>query len=655
MAVPLTLKVFKGDALVTSKDFERDIIKIGRLSSAHLCLDDEKVSRIHSVIEVSADGSLSIIDMGSVEGTYVNGKRVNKGRVTFGDEIRVGATTIRLENPAAVAAVNLAAAVSSTEVTTKVPVAPAPDAPLASGLAQAAAAPVAVAPAPVTAVAPTPVAAPAQAMDPSFAATQKQEVVAPVAEPLPAEPAPRVRTVRRSKASGPLGASLRFMWGDQRVGEFFMAPGSKRSFSVGSVAGVDFVMGDSRLGKPRMEVVRTDGQAFTVCFTRKMKGELVRKGEPLEFEAVLESGKASSEGDGYSLTLDAEDFFWVDLGGITLEVSLQPVPKRVHVPFGDAVDYRALNIFLLMFFAGTMFVISAMNHGGDGDEFADELNTNNARLAKLIVKPPEAQKNKFLEKLQQQKAEKEKKKSGELAAKQRNDEGQMGKKDAAKTNNRTAPQGQKDKKDQARALTQKIFGSGKGGVSTIFGSAGLGGELKSAMGNMFGAKAGDSGGLGGLGIRGSGGGGGGTGDTIGIGGIGTKGRGGGTNNYGTGAGVLSGKQSVDVGITSSEPLVMGSLDKELIRQVIHRNRGQIRFCYESQLTKYPKLGGKVAVKFVINAEGRVVSSDVAQSSANNAELERCVAGRVRTWQFPKPKGGGVVVVTYPFIFKQSGQ
>jgi TonB family protein len=657
MAVPLTLKVFKGESLVTSKDFERDIIKIGRLSSAHLCLDDEKVSRIHSVIEVSPDGSLSIIDMGSVEGTYVNGKRVNKGKVTFGDEIRVGGTTIRLENPAAVAAVNLAAAVSSSDVTTKIEL-PVNDAPVAAQLAQAAtapvAAPVAVA-APVEALA-TPAASalaesPAAAIDASFAATEQNAVLAPVAS-APIEVAPRVRTVRRSKDSGPLGASVRFMWGDQRVGEFFLAPGKPKAFTVGSASGVDFVMGDAKLGSPSMQVVRTDGQTFTVFFNGKMKGELVRKGETLELNAVIESGKAHSDGGAYSLNLEMDDFFWVDLGGVTMEVHFQPVPKRVYVPLADSVDYRALNIFLLMFFAGTMFVISAMNRSGDGDEFADELNGNDSRLAKLIIKPPEVQKNKFLEQLNQQK---EKKKAGEMAAKQRNEEGQMGKKDnTPKTQNRTAPQGQKDKKDEARALAAKVFG-GKGGVSTIFGSAGLGGELKSAMGNMFGAKAGDSGGFGGLGIRGSGGGGGGTGDTIGIGGIGTKGRGGGTSNYGSGVGVLGGKQSVDVGITSSEPMVMGSLDKELIRQVIQRNRSQIRFCYESQLTKYPKLAGKVAVKFVINAEGRVVSSEVAQSTAGNAELESCVAGRVRTWQFPKPKGGGVVIVTYPFIFKASGE
>ncbi|SEU07051.1 adventurous gliding motility protein GltG [Stigmatella erecta] len=634
MAVPLTLKVFKNETLVSSKDFDRDIIKIGRLSSAHLCLEDEKVSRIHSVIEAAADGSLSIIDMGSVEGTYVNGKRVNKGRIAFGDEIRVGGTTIRLENPAAMAAVNLAAAVSGTESAAAVAAAPAPiaEAPLASSLAQAAVAPEA-----------------APAVDASFLATQKQETLQPqVAEP--AAPVERVRTVRRSKSNGPLGVSLRFMWGDQRVGEFLLAPGKKQSFTVGSAAGVNFVMGDSKLESPRMEVMRTDGQSFTLLFTGKMKGELVRKDETLDLKGVIESGKASNDGGMYGLTLESEDFCWVDLGGVTLEVSFQPVPKKVHVPFADSVDYRTLNIFLLTFFAGTMFVISAANRSGDGEAFADELAGNNARLAKLIIKPPETQKNKFLEKLNQQKAEKEKKKSGELAAKQKKDEGQMGKKDEVKTNNRTAT---KDKTAEAKALTQKIFG-GKGGAAAIFGSAGLGGDLKNAMGNMFGAKAGVSGGFGGLGIRGSGGGGGGTGDTVGIGGIGTKGRGGGTASYGSGVGVLGGKQSVDVGITSSEPLVMGSLDKELIRQVIQRNRSQIRFCYESQLTKYPKLGGKVAVKFVINAEGRVVSSDVAQSTAGNAELESCVAGRVRTWQFPKPKGGGVVIVTCPFIFKQSG-
>jgi hypothetical protein len=39
----------------------------------------------------------------------------------------------------------------------------------------------------------------------------------------------------------------------------------------------------------------------------------------------------------------------------------------------------------------------------------------------------------------------------------------------------------------------------------------------------------------------------------------------------------------------------------------------------------------------------------------HAELDKCIAGRVLTWVFPKPKGGGVAVVTYPFVFKQAGE
>ncbi|MGQ0507402.1 MAG: TonB family protein, partial [Myxococcaceae bacterium] len=327
-----------------------------------------------------------------------------------------------------------------------------------------------------------------------------------------------------------------------------------------------------------------------------------------------------------------------------------PVPKPVIVPLSESIDFTVMNIFLVMFFLASVAVVSFVNAAAEGDEYADELSGNQARIAKLIIKPPEAQKNPLLEKLNQQKRS-----SGEMAAKHRGDEGQMGKRDAPKRSAHTAPKGDPNNKDQARMLTQKIFGSGGGGLSTVFGPNGLGGELKSAMGNMFGAAAGDAQGFGGLGLRGSGAGGGGQGDTIGIGGIGTKGRGGGTGSYGTGVGVLGGKKSVDVGITSSEPMVMGSLDKELIRQVIHRNRNQIRYCYESQLTRFPKLKGKVAVKFVISASGSVASSSVAQADTNNAELETCVAGRVRTWMFPKPKGGGVVIVTYPFIFKASGE
>ena len=87
----LRVQVFQGDQLLREEPFDRDIIKIGRLASAHLKLDDPKVARIHAVIEATSDGAgFSIIDMGSTDGTFVNGQRVSKERLHDGDQIIVG-------------------------------------------------------------------------------------------------------------------------------------------------------------------------------------------------------------------------------------------------------------------------------------------------------------------------------------------------------------------------------------------------------------------------------------------------------------------------------------------------------------------------------------------------------------------------------------
>src|SRR6516165_3698351 len=151
MPTPITLKVFRGNELVRTEQFNREIIKIGRLATAHLCLDDEKISRIHSVIEVAPDGAVSIIDMGSAEGTFVNGKKVSRGALRMGDQITLGGLRIVLEPPDAPKA-NEAAPAANHAVA-------APHAAKTNGAAARAvetAAPAAPAPAPAVAHAPAP-------------------------------------------------------------------------------------------------------------------------------------------------------------------------------------------------------------------------------------------------------------------------------------------------------------------------------------------------------------------------------------------------------------------------------------------------------------------------------------------------------------------
>src|SRR5688500_9153573 len=91
---PLTFRIFKGDQLIREERLSLSVIKLGKVPSAHLKLDDETVSRMHAIIEVNGPGDISIIDLGSTKGTFVNGQKVNKAKLQSGDQIVVGDTRI---------------------------------------------------------------------------------------------------------------------------------------------------------------------------------------------------------------------------------------------------------------------------------------------------------------------------------------------------------------------------------------------------------------------------------------------------------------------------------------------------------------------------------------------------------------------------------
>jgi hypothetical protein len=93
---PLTFRIFKGDQLIREEKLSLSVIKLGKVPSAHLKLDDETVSRMHAIIEVNGPGDVSIIDLGSTKGTFVNGQKVNKAKLQSGDTIVVGETRIEL-------------------------------------------------------------------------------------------------------------------------------------------------------------------------------------------------------------------------------------------------------------------------------------------------------------------------------------------------------------------------------------------------------------------------------------------------------------------------------------------------------------------------------------------------------------------------------
>src|SRR5688572_4075971 len=97
MSQTLHLRIFHNDQLVDEKTVTQDVIKIGKLKSSHLCLEDDTVARMHAVIEVSGS-DVRVIDLGSSTGTLLNDQRVEKNDVLkSGDVLVFGPYRIEVE------------------------------------------------------------------------------------------------------------------------------------------------------------------------------------------------------------------------------------------------------------------------------------------------------------------------------------------------------------------------------------------------------------------------------------------------------------------------------------------------------------------------------------------------------------------------------
>ncbi|MBI5481504.1 MAG: TonB family protein [Deltaproteobacteria bacterium] len=139
----------------------------------------------------------------------------------------------------------------------------------------------------------------------------------------------------------------------------------------------------------------------------------------------------------------------------------------------------------------------------------------------------------------------------------------------------------------------------------------------------------------------------------GIGSLGAIGKGAGSSGvgYGRAGGPPLQRRAQTPAIAIGQAEVRGSLDKEIIRRVIRRHVPEVRFCYEQELLRSPRLQGRVTVQFVISATGRVMRSTVQSSTVGNSNVEQCIARAVQRWEFPTPAGGGIVIVNYPFVLK----
>lgn len=88
--------VGKGDLRLRSP-----LCRLGRLPDNDLCFENDSVSGHHAEIYHLPDGSFQICDLGSTNGTWVNGRRIQNQILNNGDIVELGEVRLHFRNEGA--------------------------------------------------------------------------------------------------------------------------------------------------------------------------------------------------------------------------------------------------------------------------------------------------------------------------------------------------------------------------------------------------------------------------------------------------------------------------------------------------------------------------------------------------------------------------
>jgi TonB family protein len=411
-----------------------------------------------------------------------------------------------------------------------------------------------------------------------------------------------------------------------------------RDFSVGEAAAADFLIGSEILGTERLPIVVVQGSSVAVAVpgTEQLMPLPLHAATRFEYRGftfvVKHTTAARRVGAGQSRTLAQHTWTLASMvAHLTLLLLFQLLP-----PHSSALSIDLIN--------------------------AD------SRLISYLDQPPatlNTDKPKWLEE--------DADADGGSGKSHQGDDGQLGKPEQPSQKRKYAIKGPAQSSDPHMArdvakqaaesagiigVMRQNVGAWSSPNSTFGRDTASARDLSDAIGALMGDQIGASFGFNGLGMRGHGRGGGGTGEgSVGVGDLGTLGHGRGRgegDGIGQGAGQMHGRVSRVPRIRSEAADIHGALAKEVIRRVIGRHISEVRFCYQAQLNAHPDLQGRVTVKFVIAPTGAVQAAASEKSDLGNAKVEQCIAQAVRRWSFPAPEGGGIVVVSYPFLLSQVG-
>ncbi len=621
----IEIKVYDGDKLVCSQVFDQAKIVIGRIQSADFRVPDNRVSRIHALLEQVDGSGLRLTDLASSHGTFVNGDRIVEKVIGLSDKISFA--NLRVEFKPV-----------QTKVTTSSVVAPPP--------------PQATAAAPVSSAPSTRVEVKSSGDAVSVHTPREATVIRSLKE-----------TAKTRGVLDPAGLNelleVTEYW-EETILKLDHYKGSQ-TLTLGEDPHATYLVPMTE-GTRKFPFIKTQQGSAEITLHNSMKGSF-RIGSQMK---TLDDLRAAGQS---TIRISGNDLGKLQIGKINFFLMFvptpPPTPKRDHFKSGGLFWFiQGGTLLLTALLVGATFLMKGPLEG--------EVTELPQKYRKIVIEE-------FKKKIEAQKIVEKKTeippaqiavKNPPPAPKQRGNEGEGARERGVEgkrgLENAKNEKGVTNRPRSAKNLVKDAAVRQKNeGLLASLRNAGLGTKLAKVSGVEQGASGNDplnkalsgvggselvSGrGSGGSGLQGTGKGGGGT--AVGVGGLGTKGYGGGAS--GTGMGSLPGKTEYVVGTEDVSVQVLGGLSREQIARVVRLHLNEVNYCYSREIQRDPKLFGKIALRWNIDSSGAVTAVSSNENSTGSKALEQCVSEKVKFWKFPSNPVQNTTV-DWPFIFKPQG-
>jgi len=708
-ALALTFRIFRGDQLVREETLLQSVIKIGKVTSSHLRIEDESVSRMHAILEVDSAGNVHIIDLGSTRGTFINGQRINKAKLESGDAIGIGSLRVEVAfaRTDAVMVAPLAIApppIPMPAVVAKLATPPARPAVLspfahvsrdddhgqdrAAGMAKPAIE--------VAAMLGDSVIGVKHCIDPrSGKVSRKTKLMFAVGTACllasAASFGASIHTASVNKTElmhvtndlhrptwsfrpvtlNPVFDFLAF--GGLALGVSTMIAGLSRIrgerrtpyYRIGTAAGVELAMDAAPTPDFPLVAPSSDANDFVFNYGAGIEGEMVVDGQTSTLAELAASGRArpstTTEG-AIELPIPARARIRARAGQTTFVISAVSQPRTQPTSLLATFETRTAKFFLGSLAAHLIFLALLDTIPVEDSTIGVDVETKLDPNVKILATANEA----LVPKPEEVDPGVDSGAAGSVSMKAPGEEGKAGKPESGATNKHLAVKDNHtetqlaQKNELEAASTAGIMGTVLANpetFQTLISAANISSGMSDAnlYGNIYGAEAGQANGAFGIGRSGFAMGGGCTQEPCGL--IGTGGRyntiGGGPHGggqYGPGGGNGPAMRHHDA--FSPRPVLgqatgSGDLDQATIRRYIKRNIEKLSYCYEREMLAHPGIEGTISAHFFITPLGSVTGS---MATGFDPTVAKCVGDVISNIEFPKPRGGGGVQVNYPFTF-----